>query len=223
MNKIDALTSYMAEIVDIMQEVQQKMQRVNEIKAEMEKLKKVETKATKVTNTTSNKITCECGCKINKSSWYTHVKTKKHEKLLNQVPKIVEVKEEENPKPTEEIKEIHDDDYENDDHDDDKIIDDNEVDKSINKIKEMFYKGMYVYHYEEQKILDNSIRTTIHKHFDTHKDYKLPEREIKNILNEHLETYPIKINKSIKSKALTSYYANMHCLTVRYKVIMIGK
>ena len=71
MNKIDALTSYMAEIVDIMQEVQQKMQRVKEIKAEMEKLKKVETKATKVTNTTNNnKITCECGCKINKSSWY---------------------------------------------------------------------------------------------------------------------------------------------------------
>ena len=152
MNKIDALTSYMAEIVDIMQEVHQKMQRVKEIKAEMEKLKKVETKATKVTNTTSNKITCECGCKINKSSWYTHVKTKKHEKLLNQVPKIVEVKEEENPKPKEEIKEIHDDDDENDDHDDDKNIDDTEVDKTLNKIKEMFYKGIYVYHYEEQKI-----------------------------------------------------------------------
>ena len=67
----------------------------------------------------SNKITCECGCKINKSSWYTHVKTKKHEKLLYQLPKVEE-KQEENPKPKEEIKEIHDDDYENDDYDDDK-------------------------------------------------------------------------------------------------------
>ena len=54
---------------------------------------------------------------------------------------------------------------------------------------------MYVYHYEHQNFLDISIRTTIHKHFDNNKDYKLPEREIKNILNEHLETYPIKINK----------------------------
>ena len=37
MNKTDALSSYMAEIVDIMQEVQQKMQRVKETKAEMDK------------------------------------------------------------------------------------------------------------------------------------------------------------------------------------------
>ncbi len=84
MNKIDALNSYMTEIVDIMQEVQQKMQSVKEIKAEMDKLKKVETKATKATKATANnnKINCACGCKINKSSWYTHVKTKKHEKHL---------------------------------------------------------------------------------------------------------------------------------------------
>ena len=64
----------------------------------------------------------------------------------------------------------------------------------------MFYKGMYVHHYEHQNFLDISIRTTVHKHFDNNKDYKLPEREIKNILNEHLETYPIKINEKIKSK-----------------------
>ena len=91
MNKSDALSSYMAEMVDIMQEMAAKMQRVKEIKAEMDKLKQVETKnkATKVTNTTTTtKITCECGCKINKSSWYTHIKTKKHEKLLSQGPKV---------------------------------------------------------------------------------------------------------------------------------------
>ena len=41
MAKSDALSSYMAEIVDIMQEVQQKMQHVKEIKAEMDKLKKL--------------------------------------------------------------------------------------------------------------------------------------------------------------------------------------
>ena len=61
----------MAEIVDIMQEVQQKMQRVKEIKAEMDKLKKADSKP-KVTTTTNNKITCECGCKISKSSHQTH-------------------------------------------------------------------------------------------------------------------------------------------------------
>ena len=79
MNKFDALSSYMAEMADIMQEMAAKMQRVKEIKAEMDKLKQVETKtkAVKVTST-NNKITCECGCKINKSSWYTHIKTKKH-------------------------------------------------------------------------------------------------------------------------------------------------
>ncbi len=82
MNKSDALSSYMAEMDDIMQEMAAKMQRVKEIKAEMGKLKQVETKtkAIKVTSTTNNnKITCECGCKINKSSWNTHIKTKKHE------------------------------------------------------------------------------------------------------------------------------------------------
>jgi len=100
MNKIDALNSYMAEMVDIMQEMAAKMQRVKEIKAEMDKLKQTETKtkAKKVTTTNNNnKITCECGCKINKSSWYTHIKTKKHEKLLSHVPKV----QKENPKPKE--------------------------------------------------------------------------------------------------------------------------
>ncbi len=47
MNFSDALTSYTAEIVDIMQEVQAKMQRVQEIKAEIDKLKQIETKETK--------------------------------------------------------------------------------------------------------------------------------------------------------------------------------
>ncbi len=63
----DALTSYTAEPVDIMQEVYAKMQRVNEIKSEIDKLKQVETKATKTTKATENynKITCECGCTIN--------------------------------------------------------------------------------------------------------------------------------------------------------------
>ena len=56
MNKFDALTSYMAEMTDIMQEMHAKMQWVKEIKAEMDKLKQVETKskATKVTKTTYN-------------------------------------------------------------------------------------------------------------------------------------------------------------------------
>ena len=43
MDKTHALSSYMAEIVDIMQEVQLKMQQVKEIKAEMAKFKKVDT------------------------------------------------------------------------------------------------------------------------------------------------------------------------------------
>ena len=195
MNKFDALTSYMAEMTDIMQEMAAKMQRVKEIKAEMDKLKQVETKtkATKVTSTTTtNKITCECGCKINKSSWYTHIKTKKHKKLLSQTPKAEEKQEQ--------IKEVHDDDDENDDHDDEKIIDDSEVDKVLNQIKERFYKGHYVRHYEHQKFLDISIRMSIHKHYDTYKDYKLIDREINNILNEHLETYPIKTNERTNPK-----------------------
>jgi hypothetical protein len=54
MNFSDALTSYTAELVDIMQEVQAKLQRVNEIKSEIDKLKQVETKATKTTKTTDN-------------------------------------------------------------------------------------------------------------------------------------------------------------------------
>ena len=155
-------------------------------------MKQVQTKpkATKVTSTTTNnKITCECGCKINKSSWYTHIKTKKHEKLLSQVHKVEEKQEEK-----------HDDDYENDDHNDDKTIDDKEVDKVLNQIKERFYKGRYVRHYEHQKFLDISIRMSIHKHFDTYQDYKLIDREINNILNEHLETYPNKKNELTKSK-----------------------
>ena len=41
---------------------------------------------------------------------------------------------------------------------------------------------------------------SIHKHYDTYKDYKLIDREINNILNEHLETYPIKKNEKTKSK-----------------------
>ena len=67
MDKTHALSSYMAEIVDIMQKVQLKMQRVKEFKAEMTKLKQIDTKH-KATNN-NNKITCECGCIINKSSW----------------------------------------------------------------------------------------------------------------------------------------------------------
>ena len=56
MNFSDALTSYTAEIVDIMQEVRAKMQRVQEIKAEIDKLKQAETKATKTTKTTTTII-----------------------------------------------------------------------------------------------------------------------------------------------------------------------
>ena len=49
-------------------------------------------------------------------------------------------------------------------------------------------------------VLKIKIRTEIHKHFDINKDYKLLYREIKNILNEHLEIYPIKLNEKSKSK-----------------------
>ncbi len=55
-----------------------------------------------------------------KSSWYTHIKTKKHAKLLNQVPKVEEKQEK---------KHDDDDENENDDRDDKKTIDSSEVDK----------------------------------------------------------------------------------------------
>ncbi len=44
MNKFDALSSYMAEMVGIMQEMTAKMQRLKEIIAEIDKIKQVETK-----------------------------------------------------------------------------------------------------------------------------------------------------------------------------------
>ena len=64
----------------------------------------------------------------------------------------------------------------------------------------MFYKGLYVQHYENQNLLDISIKNSIHKHFDTNKEDKLLDREIKNIFNEHLEIYPTKLNKKTKTK-----------------------
>jgi hypothetical protein len=70
MNFSDALTSYTVDIVDIMQEVRAKLQSVQEIKAEIDKSKQVETKPTKATKATpnNNKVSCACGCTINKSS-----------------------------------------------------------------------------------------------------------------------------------------------------------
>ena len=144
MNFSDALTSYTAEIVDIMQEVRAKMQRVQEIKAEIDKLKQMETKATKTTKTTTNnnKISCACGCTINKSSWYSHIKTKKHLKKLEEVNKVEEVKPE--------VAKIVDTNDETDDDDDDDEIHDHYVDKEINIIKEIFCEGLYVRNYEHQ-------------------------------------------------------------------------
>jgi hypothetical protein len=52
-------------------------------------------------------------------------------------------------------------------------MDDNQVDKVLDQIKERFYKGLYVRHYEHRNFLDISIRMSIHKHYDTYKDYKL--------------------------------------------------
>jgi hypothetical protein len=187
MNFSDVLTSYTAEIVDIMQEVRAKMQRVQEIKAEIDKLKQIETKTTKTTPN-NNKISCACGCTINKSSWYSHIKTKKHLKKLEEVKEI---------KPVEEIKPVVND--ETDDDDDDEIHD-HHVDKEINNIKEIFYEGLYVRNYEHQNFLDISIRNAIHKNYKIHKKYKLYTEEINNILDEHLETYPIKHNKQTKTK-----------------------
>ena len=159
MNFSDTLTSYTAEIVDIMQEVRAKMQRVQEIKAEIDKLKQVETKPTKPTPN-NNKISCECGCTINKSSWYSHIKTKKHLKNLEQVNKVVEVK------PV--AAKIVDTNDETDDDDDE--IHDHHVDKEINNIKEIFYEGLYVRNYEHQNFLDISIRNAIHKNYKIHKN-----------------------------------------------------
>jgi hypothetical protein len=187
MNFSDVLTSYTAEIVDIMQEVRAKMQRVQEIKAEIDKLKQIETKTTKTTPN-NNKISCACGCTINKSSWYSHIKTKKHLKKLEEVKEI---------KPVEEIKPVVND--ETDDDDDDEIHD-HHVDKEINNIKEIFYEGLYVRNYEHQNFLDISIRNAIHKNYKINKKYKLSKEEINNILDEHLETYPIKYNKQTKTK-----------------------
>ena len=193
MNFSDALTSYTAEIVDIMQEVRAKMQRVQEIKAEIDKLKQVETNPTKPTKTTTNnnKISCACGCTINKSSWYSHIKTKKHLKKLEEVNKVEEVKPE--------VAKIVNTNDETDNDDDDEIHD-HHVDKEINNIKEIFYEGLYVRNYEHQKFLDISIRNAIHKNYKTNKKYKLSKEEINNILDEHLETYPIKYNKQTKTK-----------------------
>jgi hypothetical protein len=55
--------------------LKQRVARDGQIKTKLIlKLKQLQ-KATKINNTTNNnKITCECGCKINKSSWYTHIK-----------------------------------------------------------------------------------------------------------------------------------------------------
>ena len=47
---------------------------------------------------------------------YTHIKTKIHEKLLKQTPKV-----EEDPNPKEEIKKVYDGVYDNE-HDDDKML-----------------------------------------------------------------------------------------------------
>jgi hypothetical protein len=176
-----------------MQEVRAKMQRVQEIKAEIDKLKQAETKVTKTTKTTTNnnKISCACGCTINKSSWYSHIKTKKHLKKLEEVKKVEEVKPE--------AAKIVNTNDETDDDDDDEIHD-HHVDKEINNIKEIFYEGLYVRNYEHQKFLDISIRNAIHKNYKTNKKYKLSKEEINNILDEHLETYPIKYNKQTKTK-----------------------
>ena len=199
MDSSNLLNDYMAEMVEIMQEMQAKIQRVKEIKTEIEKIKNITIKTTTITNI---KIDCECGCKINKSSWYKHIKTKKHLNKLNKksevenIPKVEKIQKVKKIQKVEKIQE-----NENDDNKDYKNeVDDNEVDKILKKIKEMFYKGLYVRHYENQNYLDISIRTEIHKHFNTHKDYQLLDRDINNILNEHLETYPIKKNEQTKSK-----------------------
>ena len=173
MNFSDALTSYTAELVDIMQEVHANLQRVNEIKSEIDKLKQVETKATKTTKTTdnNNKISCKCGCTINKNSWYNHIKTKKHLKKLEEVNKVEEVKEEVKVEEVkeevkaevkEEVKEVVEEIDEETDDDDD-VIYDHHVDNEINNIKEIFYNGLYVRNYEHQNFLDISLRNAIHK------------------------------------------------------------
>ncbi len=47
-----------------------------------------------------------------------------------------------------------------------------------------------MWHYEHRNFLDISIRMSIHEHYDTvdtYKDYKIIDREINDILNEHLK------------------------------------
>jgi hypothetical protein len=164
----------MVEMVEIMQEMQAKMQILKEIKTEIEKLKNVNIKTTTKNNI---KIDCECGCKINKSSWYKHITTKKHLNILNQkskleiipkvkiIPKVEKIQKNKTcldlyVKPKyERIERLEK--VENDDDDDEDYkneVDNNEVDKVLNKIKERFYKGLYVRNYEHQNYLDISIR-----------------------------------------------------------------
>jgi len=196
MNFSDALTSYTVELVDIMQEVKAKMQRVNEIKSEIAKL----TKTTKTIDN-NNKISCKCGCTINKNSWYNHIKTKKHLKLLEEVNKVEEVKEEVKVEEVkEEVKEVVEEIDEETDDDDDDVIYDHHVDNEINNIKEIFYNGLYVRNYEHQNFLDISLRNAIHKNYKINKKYKLYQQDIHDILDEHLETYPINYNEQTKTK-----------------------
>jgi hypothetical protein len=109
---------------------------------------------------------------------------------LEEVNKVEEVRA---------VAKIVDTNDETDDDDDDEIHD-HHVDKEINNIKEIFYEGLYVRNHEHQKFLDISIRNAIHKIYKINKKYKLSREEIDNILDEHLETYPIKYNKQTKAK-----------------------
>ena len=59
----------------------------------------------------------------------------------------------------------------NENHDEDKIINYLEVGEVLNKIMETFHKNQFVRNFENQKYLNNCIRTAIHKHFDANNDY----------------------------------------------------
>ncbi len=59
---------------------------------------------------------------------------------------------------------------------------------------------MYVRNYEHQKYLDISLRNAFHKNYKINKKYKLYQRDIDNILDEHLEIYPIKYDEQTKTK-----------------------
>jgi hypothetical protein len=204
----EIMNDYMNELVQLMADVQVKMSRIHAIKEELIKLKTTSTNSSSV-KLQPAKITCSCGCTISKTSWAKHIKTKKHlnkvsavepTTTVEQVPAVEQVPTVEQVPAVEPVPVVPTvNQYDSDEDSDDEVYD-KEVDKQINIITEMFYKGLYVYHYENQNFLIISLRKAIYNQYKNNRTYKLSIKEINDILDEHLETYPIKYNEQIKTE-----------------------